>query len=165
MMPDPTDEKSVVVQKFNTKDQSEAQGATDSQAAIFQSETGSTIINDKLSGKENVLVNGQTDPVKYNSYVSAGYSIRNNLIQKMAPGDSQFHTVNFQPNNQVNGYRSFPTHDTGVAHFNEIGDMPKLLISGETGDVLMANGSQIEIDECLGNFYTQRQYLKFYGQS
>jgi len=43
--------------------------------------------------------------------------------------------------------------------------MPKLLISGETGDVLMANGNQIEIDENLGNFYTSRQYLKFYGQN
>jgi hypothetical protein len=43
--------------------------------------------------------------------------------------------------------------------------MPKLLISGETGDVLMGNGSQIEIDENLGNFYTSRQYLKFYGQN
>ena len=43
--------------------------------------------------------------------------------------------------------------------------MPKLLISGETGDILRANGSQIEIDECLGNFYTARQYLKFYGQN
>ena len=99
MLPDPTDEKSIVVQKFNTKDQSEAQGAIDSQNAILQSETGSIIVNDKLAGKENVVVNGQTDPIKYNSYVSAGYSIRNNLIQKMAPGDNQFHTVNYQPNN------------------------------------------------------------------
>ena len=72
----------------------------------------------------------------------------------MAPGDSQFHTVNFQPNNQVNGYRSFPTRGTAQKHFEELGEMPKLLISGETGDVLMATGSQIEIDECLGNFYT-----------
>jgi hypothetical protein len=29
----------------------------------------------------------------------------------------------------------------------------------------MANGSQLEIDENLGNFYTARQYLKFYGQN
>jgi len=46
--------------------------------------------------------------------------------------------VNYQPNNQVNGYRSFPTREAGQQHFEEIGDMPKLLISGETGDVLMA---------------------------
>ena len=59
----------------------------------------------------------------------------------MAPGDNQYHTINYQPNNMVNGYRSFPTKDTAAKHFEEIGDMPKLLISGETGDVLMANGS------------------------
>lgn len=127
----------MMVQKFNTNDKSESQGANEAKDAILQSETGSTIINDSSAGKENVEVNGQTDPVKYNSYVSAGYSIRNNLIQKMAPGDNQFHTVNYQPNNQVNGYRSFPTREAGQQHFEEIGDMPKLLISGETGDVLM----------------------------
>lgn len=35
MLSDPNDEKSIVVQKFNTKDQSEAQGAIDSQNAIL----------------------------------------------------------------------------------------------------------------------------------
>lgn len=154
-----------MVQKFNTLDSKDADGAKEATDAIFASETGSTIINDQKEGKENILVNGKSDPVKYNSYVSAGYAIRNNLVQKMAPGDSQYHTINYQPNNQQNGYRSFPTRATAQEHYEELGDMPKLLISGETGDVLMANGSQIEIDENLGNFYTSRQYLKFYGQN
>lgn len=88
ILPDPQDEKTIMVQKFNTLDSKDADGAQEATAAIFESETGSTIINDQKEGKENIQVNGKTDPVKYNSYVSAGYAIRNNLVQKMAPGDS-----------------------------------------------------------------------------
>jgi len=41
--------------------------------------------------------------------------------------------------------------------------MPRLLISGETGDVLMAHGTEQEINQCLGNFFTQRYKGKYYG--
>jgi hypothetical protein len=50
-----------------------------------------------------------------------------------------------------------------MAHFDELVDQPKLLISGETGDVLAAGGTQSEIDECLGNFYTARYNGKYFG--
>lgn len=43
--------------------------------------------------------------------------------------------------------------------------MPKLLISGETGDVLKAHGEQNQIDQVLGMFYTQRYQGKYYGKS
>jgi len=81
----------------------------------------------------------------------------------MAPGDKSFHTVNYQPNNQVNGYRTFPSRETGMAHFNELVDQPKLLISGETGDVIASSGTTEEVDECLGNFFTARYNGKYFG--
>lgn len=31
----------------------------------------------------------------------------------MAPGDHKYHTVNYQPNNEQNGYRSFATREEG----------------------------------------------------
>ena len=77
----------------------------------------------------------------YNSEISAGYTIRQNLVQKMAPGDHKYHTINYQPNNEQNGYRSFSTRAEGQKHFEELGEMPRLLISGETGDVIMAHGT------------------------
>ena len=79
----------------------------------------------------------------YNSEISAGITIQKNLVQKMAPGDHKYHTVNYQPNNEQNGYRSFATREEGQKHYEELADsMPRLLISGETGDVLMAHGTK-----------------------
>lgn len=46
ILPDPQDEKTIMVQKFNTLDSKDAEGAQEATAAIFESETGSTIIND-----------------------------------------------------------------------------------------------------------------------
>ena len=46
ILPDPTDEKTIMVQKFNTLDSKEAEGAKEATDAIYESETGATIIND-----------------------------------------------------------------------------------------------------------------------
>jgi hypothetical protein len=119
-------------------------------------------VSDDTPGKESIVKNTNS---LYNSEISAGYTIRSNLVQKMAPGDHKFHTVNYQPNNEQNGYRSFSTREEGQKHFDELGEMPRLLISGETGDVLMAHGTIQEIDQCLGNFFTQRYKGKYYGQN
>jgi len=50
-----------------------------------------------------------------------------------------------------------------MAHYLELKDQPKLLISGETGDVIASSGTSEEIDECLGNFFTARYNGKYYG--
>jgi hypothetical protein len=109
---------------------------------VLQSESGATIVSDDTPGKESLLKNVNA---LYNSEVASGYAVQHNLVQKMAPGDHKFHTVNYQPNNQENGYRSFATREEGQKHFEELGEMPKLLISGETGDVLMSHGTEKEV--------------------
>lgn len=66
---------------------------------VLQSDTGATIVSDDTPGKESIVQNANSDASKYNSWIAAGYSIKNSLYQKMAPGDAAFHTVNWQPNN------------------------------------------------------------------
>lgn len=46
----------------------------------------------------------------------------------------------------------------------DFASMPRLLICGETGDVVMASGDQNQQDQILGMFYTQRYQGKYYGR-
>jgi len=53
--------------------------------------------------------------------------------------------------------RTFQKRSEADKGFAALGDnVPKILVSGETGDVLMSNGEQKMVDQCLGMFYTQR---------
>ena len=40
----------------------------------------------------------------------------------------------------------FPTRELAEKKFTELGEMPKLIVCGETGDVLMSHGDQNQQD-------------------
>lgn len=80
---------------------------------------------------------------KTTSQIAAGYAIRKNQVLKMAPGDKQFHVVTWNLDKGINNMKTFQTRqDADKAFANDFGDMPRLLICGETGDVLSAVGEQ-----------------------
>lgn len=57
----------------------------------------------------------------------------------MAPGDKMFHVVAFKDNK--NSMHSFKTRVEADKHYLMQGSKtPKMLMSGETGDILLANG-------------------------
>lgn len=73
--------------------------------------------------------------------------------------------VSWDAKKKFNNMRTFQTRkeaDAGYAALKD--DAPKILVSGETGDVLMSSGEQKMVDQCLGMFYTQRYQGKYYGQ-
>lgn len=95
-----------------------------------------------------------SDNAKLLSQISSGYSIRKDLVQKMAPGDKQFHMVSWDAAKKFNNMKTFQKRAEAEKDYQGLGDLPKILIAGETGDVLMANGEQSMVDQCLGMFYT-----------
>jgi len=95
-----------------------------------------------------------SDNAKLLSQISSGYTIRKDLVQKMAPGDKQFHMVSWDAGKKFNNMKTFQKRAEAEKDYQALGDLPKILISGETGDVLLANGEQSMVDQCLGMFYT-----------
>ena len=61
--------------------------------------------------------------------------------------------------------KTFQKRSLADKGFKDLGEMPKLLLSGETGDVLLGHGDQNQQDQILGMFYTQRYQGKYYGES
>lgn len=73
--------------------------------------------------------------------------------------------VSWDSNKKFNNMRTFQKRSEADKGFATLGnDVPKILVSGETGDVLMSNGEQKMVDQCLGMFYTQRYQGKYFGQ-
>ncbi len=130
----------------------------------LQSTSGATIVDDGQHGRESIIENMNSDTSKQASQVSAGYSVRHNLVQKMAPGDHSFHLVSWDDNKKFNNVKTYPKRALGEEGFTNLGEIPKILVSGETGDVVLASGSESQIDQCLGMFYTQRYQGKYFGQ-
>jgi len=56
----------------------------------------------------------------------------------MAPGDKKFHVVSFK--NKKNSMTSHKTRVEGDKAYLMQGKVPKFLMSGETGDILMSSG-------------------------
>lgn len=157
-------ESKIKAEKFDTKDQAQTQTGAMAMALTLQTEVGATIVDDQ-PGKESIIQNFNSDVSKLTSQISSGYSIRNNFVQKMAPGDKEFHMVSWDSNKKFNNMRTFQTRKEAEKGFATIAnDVPKILVSGETGDVLMSNGEQKMVDQCLGMFYTQRYQGKYFGQ-
>ena len=123
------------------------------------------VIIDSQPGKQSIIQNVNSDIAKTTSQITAGYAIRNNLLEKMAPGDHQFHLISWNLDKGINNMKTFQKRDLAEKGFKDMGEMPKLLVSGETGDVLMAHGEQNQQDQILGMFYTQRYQGKYYGKS
>lgn len=62
--------------------------------------------------------------------------------------------VSWDAAKKFNNMKTFQKRAEAEKDYQALGDLPKILISGETGDVLLANGEQAMIDQCLGMFYT-----------
>lgn len=73
------DEKTIKAEKFDTKDQAQAQTASMAMAMTLQTEVGATIVSDQ-PGNESIIQNFNSDTAKTTSQISSGYSIRHNFV-------------------------------------------------------------------------------------
>ena len=78
--------------------------------------------------------------------MAGGYSIRHNLIQKMAPGDHQFYAISWDMDKARNDMKTLFKRSEADSYFDALGQIPKILVSGETGDVLSSQGEANMID-------------------
>lgn len=156
------DEKAIKEEKFNTKDAEQAKTASMAMAMTLQTEAGATIVDDQ-PGKESIIQNMNSDNAKLLSQMASGYAIRKDYVQKMAPGDRQFHMVSWDAAKKTNQMKTFQGRTEADDAYAALGSVPKVLVSGETGDVLLANGEQAMVDQAVGMFYTQRYQGKYYG--
>jgi hypothetical protein len=58
----------------------------------------------------------------------------------MAPGDKMLHVISLK--DKQNKMHSFHTRVEADMDYLKFGRIPKLMISGETGDILLSNGDQ-----------------------
>jgi hypothetical protein len=72
--------------------------------------------------------------------------------------------VSWDASKKFNNMRTFQKRSDAEKGYGALGDAPKILVSGETGDVLLSKGDQNMVDQCLGMFYTQRYQGKYFGQ-
>lgn len=156
------DESTIKEEKFNTKDIEQAKTASMAMAMTLQTEAGATIVDDQ-PGKESIIQNLNSDQSKLLSQISSGYAIRRDYVQKMAPGDAQFHMVSWDDARKTNQMKTFQSRKEADEAYYALGSIPKILVSGETGDILLGNGEQNMIDQAVGMFYTQRYQGKYYG--
>lgn len=62
--------------------------------------------------------------------------------------------VSWDAGKKFNNMKTFQKRADAEKDYQALGDLPKILLAGETGDVLLANGEQSMVDQCLGMFYT-----------
>ena len=75
-----------------------------------------------------------------------------------------FYMVSYDPATKMNKMNSFKTRALADEAFGKLtGQSAKILMSGETGDLLRSSGEQNWKDQCLGMFLTQRYSGKYYG--
>ena len=158
-----TEEKNIKMEKFETKNPTQAKTAAMAMQMTLETNLGATIIDDGQAGRESLILNFASDQSKLTSQIVSGYAIRNGLAQKMAPGDKMFYLISFA--DKKNKMASYKYRQLADIEFKKLGDIPKIMISGETGDVLQAAGNQNSRDQCLGMFLTQRYQGKYYGKS
>jgi len=106
-----------------------------------------------------------SDTAKTSSQIASGFAIKNAQVQKMAPGDRMFHLVSWNDEKKTNFVKSYESRDEADQAFKDKACENKLLVAGETGDVVLAEGTPNMIDQGVGYFYTQRYQGKYYGQS
>lgn len=71
----------------------------------------------------------------------------------MAPGDQMFYIVSNE--NKANKMNSFKTRDLANDFYAKMSaDVSRIMVSGETGDILQSKGDQNLKDQCLGMFLT-----------
>ena len=64
----------------------------------------------------------------------------------MAPGDHQFHIISWDMDKARNDMKTLQTRSEADSYFEDLGSRPKILVSGETGDVLLGSGDTNMID-------------------
>jgi len=133
-----TEEKNIKSEKFETKNPTQAKTAAMAMQMTLETQLGATIIDDGQPGMESIIQNMASDESKTTSQVVSGYAIRNGLAQKMAPGDKQFYIISYE--NKANKMNSYKNRDLANAAYNKMGDASRIMISGETGDILQAKG-------------------------
>lgn len=75
-----------------------------------------------------------------------------------------FYIISYE--NKLNKMNSFKTRELANEAFEKMDSKtPRIMLSGETGDILMGKGDQNLRDQCLGMFLTQRYSGKYYGKS
>lgn len=100
----------------------------------LETQLGALIIDDGQPGRESLISNLASEKSKVASQIVSGYAIRNGLVQKMAPGDKMFHLVSLKDGkNQMQQFKSRQEADKAFA---SAGKIAKILMSGETGDIL-----------------------------
>jgi hypothetical protein len=71
----------------------------------------------------------------------------------MAPGDKSFFVISYE--DKANKMNSFKSRELANAFYAKMKpEIPRIMISGETGDILMSKGDQNQRDQCLGMFLT-----------
>ena len=159
-----TDEASIKSEKFETKNPTQAKTAAMAMQMTLETQLGATIIDDGQPGMESMIQNMASDESKTTSQIVSGYAIRNALAQKMAPGDKMFYIVSYE--NKANQMTSYKSRELANKAYQKMAQkVPRIMVSGETGDILQAKGDQNWRDQCLGMFLTQRYSGKYYGQS
>lgn len=64
-----------------------------------------------------------------------------------------FHVVSYE--GKTNKFTSYKTRELADEAFTKLGNsVPRIMMSGETGDVLRSHGEQNWRDQCLGMFLT-----------
>jgi hypothetical protein len=162
-MPDASIEDDTKVSKFNMQNKDETTLASTTMTSALASEAGVVIV-DSQPGKQSIIQNVNSDIAKTTSQIAAGYAIRKNLVEKMAPGDNQFHLVTWNLDKGINNMKTFQSREAAEKAYPDYGEMPRLLICGETGDVLLSHGDLNQQDQILGMFFTQRYQGKYYGR-
>jgi hypothetical protein len=148
-----TEEKQMKSERFETKNPTQAKTAAMAMQMTLETTLGAVIIDDGQVGRESLIQNLISDDAKFASQVVSGYSIRKSLAQKMAPGDQMFYIVSSE--NKSNKMKSFKTRKEANTYFTTMGaDVSRIMISGETGDILTSKGDENQRDQCLGMFLT-----------
>ena len=147
-----TDEKNLKMEKFETKNPTQAKTAAMAMQMTLETQLGALIIDDGQPGRESLISNLASDKSKTASQIVSGYAIRNGLVQKMAPGDKMYHLVSYKDGK--NQMQQFKTRQEADKAFAATGKVAKILMSGETGDILSSEGDQNERDQILGMFLT-----------
>jgi hypothetical protein len=135
-----TDEKNIKSEKFETKNPTQAKTAAMAMQMTLETQLGATIIDDGQVGMESIIQNMASDESKATSQLVSGYAIRNSLAQKMAPGDQMFYIVSNE--SSQNKMSSFKTRELANKSFAKMGSVPRIMVAGETGDILQAKGDQ-----------------------
>ena len=82
-----TDEKSIKMEKFETKNPTQAKTAAMAMQMTLETNLGAIIIDDGQPGRESLISNMASEQSKLTSQIVSGYAIRSSDTQKMAPGD------------------------------------------------------------------------------